>query len=234
MMCNDLEMNLARWQERISEASAKWGGAEICAVTKTVDVETINRVYDCGIRCIGENRVQEIMEKLDRLHTGFDIHLIGALQTNKVKYIVGSVAMVQSLDREGLADELSRRGVAAGRVIPALVQVNIAREPQKSGIAEEQLPEFIRYCSRLPGIRIEGLMSIMPFVDDPETIRPYFRRMRNWFDRLRDHPVDNVSMNVLSMGMSGDCIVAAQEGATMVRLGRAIFGARPPKERRDS
>lgn len=224
-----LESNIARWQERIGNASAKWGGAEICAVTKTIDVETINLARAAGIKTIGENRVQELMTKIDALDPTFDIHLIGQLQTNKVKPIIGRVAMVQSLDRDALAQELSRRAVAADAVVPALVQVNIAREPQKSGIDEDELLPFIKRTAELPGVRIEGLMAIMPFVDDPETIRPYFRQMRQWFDRLRDADIPNVFMNTLSMGMSGDCIVAAEEGATMVRLGRALFGERPAK-----
>jgi len=221
-----LQENIRIWQEKIAEASAKWGGAEICAVTKTRDAETINPAYDCGIRIIGENRVQELMEKIDHLHPGFDIHLIGSLQSNKVKYIAGRIAMVQSLDRDSLAEELSRRALEHNRVIPALVQVNIAREPQKGGVSEEELPGFIRRCAQLPGIRIQGLMAIMPLAEDPEAVRPYFRQMRAWFERLRDADIENISMDVLSMGMSGDCIVAAQEGATLVRLGRALFGTR--------
>lgn len=221
--------NAALWQARIGEASARWGGAQICAVTKTQDVEAINCVWDAGIRTIGENRVQELMDKRDGLHPGFDVQLIGSLQTNKVKFIAGWVDMVQSLDRDALAEELSRRAAALGRVLPVLVQVNIAREPQKGGVLEEALPDFIRRCALLPGIRVRGLMAIMPLVSDPEDVRPYFRRMRGWFDRLRDQNIDNTSMDVLSMGMSGDCVVAAQEGATMVRLGRALFGERPQK-----
>jgi len=224
-----LESNIALWQERVGNAAAKWGGAQICAVTKTVDVETINRAYDAGLHIMGENRVQELSGKLDALNPGFEIHLIGQLQTNKVKPIVGRVAVVQSLDRDALAQELSRRACAAGITMNALVQVNIAREPQKSGIDEDELMAFIRRTAALPGLHIDGLMAIMPFVDDPETVRPYFRRMRGWFERLRDADLQNVSMNTLSMGMSGDCIVAAEEGATMVRLGRALFGARPAK-----
>ena len=229
-MNTTLHQNIAMWQERVGNAAAKWtDGCEICAVTKTIDVETINLARAAGIRTIGENRVQELMTKIDNLDPAYRIHLIGQLQTNKVKPIIGRVAMVQSLDRDALAEELSRRAVQANTVVPALVQVNIAREPQKSGIDEDELIAFLTRCSELPGIRIEGLMSIMPFVDDPETIRPYFRRMRAWFDRLRDDAMPNVHMNVLSMGMSGDCLVAAEEGATMVRLGRALFGERPAK-----
>lgn len=222
----ELIQNVSMWQQRIGEASAKWGGAEICAVTKTMDAQTINPAFDAGIRTIGENRVQELMEKIDDLNPNFAIHLIGALQTNKVKYIIDRVDMIQSLDRDSLAEEISRRAVAANKIMPVLVQVNIAREPQKSGIAEDELTAFLQRTSLLPGIRVQGLMAIMPLASDPEEVRPYFRRMRSWFDRLRDMDIPNISMDVLSMGMSNDCIVAAQEGATMVRLGRALFGAR--------
>lgn len=225
----ELCANVHLWQERIGNASAKWGGAEICGVSKTVAPEIINMAWDAGIRTLGENRVQEVLAKIDQLNPGFDIHLIGQLQTNKVKAIIDKVSMIQSLDRDALAMEISRRAVMAKRVMPVLVQVNIGQEAQKSGIDESELMPFIQRCAELPGLKIEGLMAIMPLVDDPETIRPLFRRMRNWFERLRDADVPGVDMHVLSMGMSGDCVVAAEEGATMVRLGRALFGARPMK-----
>ena len=218
--------NIYEWRQKIGEASAKWGGAEICGVSKTIDPETINMAWDGGIRTLGENRVQELMSKIDRLNPDYKIHLIGQLQTNKVKYIVDKVDMIQSVDRDALADEIDRRATVAGRVMPVLVQVNIAKEPQKAGIDEEGLLPFIRRLSGMRGLRVEGLMAIMPIADDPETVRPYFRRMREWFDRLRDTDIPNVAMNTLSMGMSDDCLVACQEGATMVRLGRALFGER--------
>ncbi len=218
--------NIYDWQQKIGEASAKWGGAEICGVSKTIDPEVINMAWDGGIRTLGENRVQELMSKIDRLNPEYKIHLIGQLQTNKVKYIVDRVAMIQSVDRDALADEIDRRATAAGRVMPVLVQVNIAKEPQKAGIDEEGLLPFIRRLSGMRGLRVEGLMAIMPIADDPEAVRPYFRRMREWFERLKDMDIPNVSMNTLSMGMSDDCLVACQEGATMVRLGRALFGER--------
>ena len=128
----NLESNISLWRERIGNASAKWGGAEICAVTKTVDVETINRARAAGIRTIGENRVQELMSKIDALDPEYKIHLIGHLQTNKVHPIIGRVAMIQSLDRDSLAQEISKRASAENIVMPTLVQVNIAREPQTS------------------------------------------------------------------------------------------------------
>ena len=218
--------NIRVWRGRIAEASAKWGGAEICGVSKTIDPETINMAWDGGIRTLGENRVQELMGKIDQLNPKFKIHLIGQLQTNKVKYIIDRVDMIQSLDRDALAEEIDRRAKAAGRVMPVLVQVNIAREPQKAGIDEDELLPFLQRVSTMEGLKVEGLMAIMPFVDDPEEVRPYFRRMREWFDRLRDMDIPGVQMNTLSMGMSDDCLVACQEGATMVRMGRALFGER--------
>lgn len=229
MNYEELSANVRIWQERIGNASAKWGGAEICGVSKTIAPDIINMSWDAGIRTLGENRVQEVLAKIDQLNPGFNIHLIGQLQTNKVKPIIDKVAMIQSLDRDSLAQEISRRAVAAEKRMPVLVQVNIGKEPQKSGIDEEELLPFIKRCAGLPGLKIEGLMAIMPIADDPEAVRPLFRRMRQWFERLWDADIPEVDMHVLSMGMSGDCIVAAEEGSTMVRLGRALFGARPMK-----
>ena len=218
--------NIRDWQARVGEAAAKWGGAEICGVSKTVDPDTVNLTWEGGIRTLGENRVQELLGKIDRLNPGFSIHLIGRLQTNKVRPAVEMAAMIQSLDREALALEIDRRARAAGKVMPVLVQVNIGREPQKAGVDEEQLVPFLKKCAGLPGLDVQGLMAIMPIADDPEDVRPLFRRMRLWFERLRDMDIPGVAMNTLSMGMSDDCVVAAEEGATMVRLGRALFGAR--------
>lgn len=218
--------NVRLWTERIGNASAKWGGCEICAVSKTHDAPTVNLAYEAGLRTIGENRVQELMGKIDELNPDFSIHLIGALQTNKVKYIIDRVDMIQSVDRPALADEISKRALAIGRPMNVLIEVNIAGESQKSGVGEDGLMDLLRHCAQLEGLRVKGLMSVMPLTENPEEIRPYFRRMRGWFERLRDENWNNISMDVLSMGMSGDCIVAAEEGATMVRLGRAIFGAR--------
>lgn len=225
----ELNANIRAWQERIGNAAARWGDCEICGVSKTVDPETINMAWDAGIRTLGENRVQELLGKLDRLNPNFDIHLIGRLQTNKVKSVIRHVKMIQSLDREALALEISRRAQEAGLIMPVLVQVNIARETQKAGVMEEELLPFIQNLVQLPGVKVEGLMAIMPIAGEPESVRPYFRRMREWFERLRDMELPGVDMHILSMGMSDDCIVAAEEGATMVRLGRALFGARTVK-----
>ena len=221
-----LLQNISEWRARIDEASVKWGGCTICGVSKTVDAQTVNRAWEGGIRILGENRVQEVLAKKPELDPRFEIHLIGQLQTNKVKQILPQVAMIQSLDREALALEISRRASAMGIEMPVLLQVNIGREPQKSGVFEEELDAFASACSALPGLRVKGLMTVMPACEDPEEIRPLFRKMRTHFERLRDA---GMNMEILSMGMSSDAVVAAQEGSTMVRLGRAIFGERPKK-----
>ena len=218
--------NIAEWRERIADASQKWGGAQICAVTKTQDADTINTILDGGLALIGENRVQELTGKIDALDPRLEIHLIGSLQNNKVKYIADKVSMIQSLDRIALAEEISKRMTPLNRAMSCLIQVNIAREPQKGGVSVEELPTLLDVCASLSGIRVKGLMAIMPLVSDPEDVRTYFRRMRALFDRLREDPRENIEMETLSMGMSGDAVIAAEEGATMVRLGRALFGER--------
>lgn len=225
-MYEHLEKNIALWQERIGNASARWGKAEICAATKTVDADTINRAYAAGIRIIGENRVQELNEKVEFLNPEFEIHMIGGLQTNKVKALPERLSMVQSLDRLNLAEALSKRQCAQGKTLPVLIEINVSGEEQRSGVLEENFSELFEAVCRLPNLKIDGLMAIMPIADDPEALRPYFRSLRARFDRLRDAGYD---LHTLSMGMSGDCLVAAEEGATMVRLGRALFGERPVK-----
>ncbi|HIS03654.1 MAG TPA: YggS family pyridoxal phosphate-dependent enzyme [Candidatus Pullichristensenella avicola] len=221
-----LEKSLREMRARLDDASARWGRVEICAVTKTVDVETINLACALGVRIIGENRVQEIAAKAERLDPGLTRHMIGRLQLNKVKQVLPLVDMIQSLDRRELLEEIDRRAQALGKPMPVLVQVNIAREAQKAGVLEEDLEAFVRLAASRKGVRVEGLMAIMPLVADPEQVRPYFRRMREWFDRLREQAIPGAQMRILSMGMSADCLVAAEEGATMVRPGRALFGAR--------
>jgi len=221
-----LEKNFREISGRLQNASAKWGGVEILAVTKTLDPETINPVYDLGVRLIGENRVQELLAKRDRLHPGLQAHMIGRLQTNKVRQVLPAVSMIQSLDRLDLLNEIDRRAGALGIRMPVLLQVNIAKEPQKAGVHEEELEAFAREAASRSGVVVEGLMAVMPLVGNPEDVRPLFRRMRAWFDRLRDTDIPGANMRVLSMGMSDDCFVAAGEGATMVRLGRALFGER--------
>ena len=221
-----LQLRVEKWRRRLDEAGEN---VEICAATKMQSADTINLLYDMGITRIGENRVQELTEKADRLNPAYRVDMIGHLQTNKVKYIVGHVDRVQSVDSAEIADALSARFDAAGRNIGVLIQVNIAEEMQKYGVRESGIMPLARHISSLPALRLEGLMAIMPISPDPEELRPLFRRMRVWFDRLHEESFGEHA-DTLSMGMSGDCLIAAQEGATMVRLGTALFGARPRPE----
>lgn len=215
----EISANIENWRSRL-------GGVEICAVTKTMPVEDVNAAIAAGIVNVGENRVQEITAKLPEMTGEYKMHMIGRLQTNKVRQIVGKVAMIQSLDREELALEISKRSVMAGVTTNALIQVSIAGEEQKGGIEPDKLYDFARMCAGLDGINIKGLMAVMPLTDDPVSLRPYFRQMRRFFEELGRENIPGMQMEVLSMGMSGDCLVAAEEGSTMVRIGRGIFGAR--------
>lgn len=196
---------------------------EIMAVTKYRTPAEINPLADSEIRCIGENRVQEFVEKHDKLNSRFEPHIIGQLQRNKVKYIIQLAAMIQSLDRTELAQEIDRQAQRHGLVMPVLIQVNLAREPQKGGVYIEDFPALMDATSHLKGIKIKGLMAIMPNTADKEAIRPLFKDMRTLFERERDRARQNVDMNILSMGMTHDYVIAAEEGATLVRLGHAIF-----------
>ncbi len=218
--------NIASWRQRLEDASGRFGGVEICAVTKTHSAAEVNCAADCGIRAIGENRAQELLGKLDALDSRFQIHMIGQLQTNKVRSIIDKVCMIQSVDRASLAEEISRQATRRDLTMPVLIQVNLAKEPQKGGVYEEELDVLIRHAAALPGVRPEGLMAVMPAVADPEEIRPLFRRMRALFEQYRDAAIPGTEFKTLSMGMSGDALTAAEEGATMVRLGSALFGKR--------
>lgn len=217
---------MTRYEEiarNIESLRAKLGGVQLCAVTKTMPVEDINAAIAAGITEIGENRVQELMGKIDSIEHGARISLIGRLQTNKVKYLIGRVGLIQSVDRDELATEISKRSVNAGVVTDALIEVSIAGEEQKGGIPADELIDFAGRVKEMPGIRVKGLMTVMPIAEDPETLRPYFRRMRRMFEELGSAGMD---MEILSMGMSNDCLIAAEEGSTMVRVGRGIFGSR--------
>lgn len=217
---------MTRYEEiarNIEALRGKLGGVELCAVTKTMPVEDINAAIAAGITEIGENRVQELMGKIDSIEPGARISLIGRLQTNKVKYLIGRVGLIQSVDRDELALEISKRSVGAGVVTDALIEVSIAGEEQKGGIPADELIDFAGRVNDMPGIRVKGLMTVMPIAEDAETLRPYFRRMRRMFEELGRAGMD---MEILSMGMSNDCLIAAEEGSTMVRVGRGIFGSR--------
>ena len=196
------------------------------AVTKTHPLADILPLAEMGVTDVGENRVQEIRAKLPGLTENFRVHLIGRLQSNKVKYIMGRVCMIQSLDRWPLAEEIDRQAGLHGLTMPVLVQVSPVGEPQKGGLDPAETEDFIRRASRLPGLEIRGLMAVMPNTRDEALLRGLFTDMRGLFERLRDEAPGGVRLTELSMGMSGDYAIAAACGATMVRVGSAVLGPR--------
>ncbi len=199
--------------------------AKLIAVTKTVSAQVISALFKLGIQDIGENRAQVALPKLLQIgeDADFRLHWIGRLQTNKVKDIIDKVFMLHSLDRLALAQEVERRAGEKGLTIPALAQVNVAREPQKAGLSPEELLPFLKRMRDFPNIRIRGLMTMMPYTRDDAELERLFREMRALFDRMRDEAVDGVEMRELSMGMSNDYRIAARCGATMVRVGTALY-----------
>ena len=225
---SDIKCRVEEIKGRLHKAAfERWGRVpRIIAVSKTVDASVVNTVKDAGILRLGENHVQEILKKYPYLDSSFQIDLIGRLQSNKVKYIIDKVGLIQSLDRESLAQEIDRRAQQHNLIMPVLIQVNIGNEPQKGGVAAQDVFSFARYAASLPGLDIRGLMAVMPDLDDSEQLRPYFSRMRQLFEQLQQEAIDHTHIDELSMGMSGDYELAAQEGATLVRIGSAIFGAR--------
>ena len=211
----------------LAEASqGLYAPPRIIAVTKTHPAEDILPLGEVGVREIGENRVQEIVEKWPVLQEKFHFHCIGRLQTNKVKYIIDKVCLIQSLDRMNLALEIDRQAQRAGRVMPVLVQVSPAGEEQKGGMPAEAVRPFLQEVRHMPGLHVEGLMAVMPNTPDREYLDGLFRNMRALFDALREEAIPGVDMRELSMGMSGDYLLAARHGATMVRLGSALMGPR--------
>lgn len=206
-----------------SEACGRADGVRLVGVTKTVPPETVNSVLADGLSVIGENRVQEFLEKREfyRLN-GAAVHFIGALQRNKVKAIIDKVDMIESVDSLPLAEEISRRAVGCGRVMPVLAEINIDAQESKSGFAPEDAEAAMRQLACLPGIAVKGLMCI----PDPEKTPGSFARMQELFERLKEADISGVRMEELSMGMSGDYNEAIRYGATLVRVGRGIFGER--------
>lgn len=202
------------------------GEVKLIAVSKTKPVSEIQPVVQYGIKDLGENRVQEIAEKVPQLPADVNWHLIGHLQTNKVKYIVDKVAMIHSLDSIRLAEEIDRKSAAIGRVMPVLVQVNMAREETKFGLDEKEVPDFLAEITRFSHLSVKGLMTVAPFVEDPEENRIVFRQMRALRDEINKQALPQMEMRELSMGMSNDYAIAIEEGATMVRVGASIFGTR--------
>ena len=217
-------------RENMEKAAARAGrdvnAVKPIAVTKFVEEARISEALDCGVTAVGENRVQELTGKLEFFRArGAEVNLIGQLQTNKVKYIIGKVDMIQSVDRLALAQEIDRLAARAGVVQDVMIEVNIGGEAQKGGIGPDELPGFLEMISAMNGIRVKGLMCIPPAVGE-DGARPYFAKMRALFETLGSNQLPNVSMEQLSMGMSGDYMAAIAEGATMIRVGTALFGAR--------
>ena len=198
----------------------------LIAVTKTIDPVRINYAVEYGINNIGENKVQEITAKYENIEGNVKWHLIGHLQTNKVKYIIDKVALIHSVDSIDLAEEISKRATKAGIVKDVLVQVNVAQEDTKFGIDYKDTEDFVRQLSGLTGIRVKGLMTIAPYSEDAELVRPVFRQLKEMYDTLAAADIANVEMKYLSMGMTNDYKVAIEEGSNMVRIGTGIFGAR--------
>lgn len=218
---SDVQENCLRIRARIQEAAARSGrdpaSIKLIAVTKTVRPETIRQAAECGIRDVGENRLQEALPKIEMLaELGLSWHFIGHLQTNKAKKAVEHFAWIQSLDRPELAKKLNQ---AASKPFPVLIEVKLHEEPNKSGVDQTELPSFVEQFPNYNNLQLRGLMAIPPFFDNTEDVRPYFRKLHDLAGEL--------ALPELSMGMSHDFEVAIEEGATMVRIGSALFGERP-------
>ncbi|MDR3557380.1 MAG: YggS family pyridoxal phosphate-dependent enzyme [Syntrophobacteraceae bacterium] len=200
---------------------------KLVGVTKTVPADRIREAIEAGLEIIGENYIQEAKSKREQL-AGLPVvwHFIGHLQSNKAKTALECSDWIETLHSEALAIELNRRAANAGRKIPVLIQVNIGEEDTKSGMGAASLPAFLKFCDALDCLDVRGLMALPPFFDQPERARPYFRRMRELLDTLKAGSPATRSLTELSMGMSGDFEVAIEEGATIVRVGTAIFGQR--------
>lgn len=225
-----LKENLQSVEENIKKACEKAGrkreDVTLIAVSKTKPVEMLQEIYDQNIRNFGENKVQEMCDKMEVLPKDIKWHMIGHLQTNKIKYIIGKTELIHSVDSLHLAQEISKQAVKHDVQTDILIEINIANEQTKFGIDAGDTIQLVREIAALPNIHIKGLMTIAPFVENPEDNRLYFRRIHQLSVDITKENIDNVNMDVLSMGMTGDYMVAIEEGATMVRVGTGIFGER--------
>lgn len=213
--------------ERAIERSQYKQKVELIGVTKTVESEDMNTAIEFGITSIGENKVQEVQRKYNDVLLGVKWHLIGTLQTNKVKYIADKIDLIHSVDRYELAKEIDKQGKKLNKVISCLVQINISDEESKHGVEFDQAEELIRkIASEFTNVRIIGLMGMAPLSIESENTRPYFRRLKNKFEEVRALEIPRVEMKEISMGMSGDFEIAIEEGATIIRVGTSIFGER--------
>lgn len=217
-------------RRRISDAALRKGrnpaGVRLMAVTKTVDDARIREAIAAGVDIVGENYVQEAKRKIAALGREAEWHLIGHLQSNKAKYAVRLFDLVHSVDRLSLAEELNRRSRLAGVVTAVLIQVSLSGEETKGGISRGEAETLVREVAGMEHLSIRGLMTMPPWFDDPEDARPFFRALRELRDGIREKEIPGVAMDELSMGMTQDYEVAVEEGATIVRIGRAIFGER--------
>ena len=222
--------NLKEVEENIKKACEKAGRERsevtLVAVSKTKPVSDLMEAYDAGIRVFGENKVQEMTAKWEEMPKDISWQMIGHLQRNKVKYLIPYVSLIHSVDSLRLAQEIDKQAEKEDKVIDILIEVNIAHEDTKFGIDEDELFELVLEVSKLHNIRVKGLMTIAPYVSDPEENRDFFRQIKKLSVDIEQKNIDNISMSVLSMGMTGDYMVAIEEGATMVRVGTGIFGER--------
>lgn len=229
-----LKENLANVEKNIEQACKNAGRSRdevtLIAVSKTKPVEMLQEIYDENIRDFGENKVQELCSKMGQLPSDIRWHMIGHLQRNKVKYIVGKVELIHSVDTYRLAEEINIQAKKQNVIVPILVEVNIAHEESKFGVSAEDAILLVEEISKLENIRIKGLMTIAPYVENPEDNRLYFRKIKQLSVDITNKNIDNVFMEILSMGMTGDYMVAIEEGATMVRVGTGIFGERNYKQ----
>lgn len=222
--------NLLEVQENIKRACEKSGrkkaDVELIAVSKTKPVSALMEAYESGCRVFGENKVQELVDKYEIMPKDIKWHMIGHLQRNKVKYIVDKAALIHSVDSLKLAEEISKEALKKQVQVSILIEVNVAGEDTKFGVKPEEVEALVCKIAALPGIAIKGLMTIAPYVDDPEENRQYFGQLKQLSVDINQKNIDNVNMSVLSMGMTGDYTVAIEEGATFIRVGTGIFGER--------
>lgn len=225
-----LKENLADVEAKIVKACENSGrqrdDVTLIAVSKTKPVETLKDAYDLGVRVFGENKVQELTDKYEALPKDIQWHMIGHLQRNKVKYIIDKVALIHSVDSIRLAETIEKEAAKHNITANILIEVNVAKEESKFGLMPEELDELIDKIKDFNHIQVKGLMTIAPFVENPETNREIFRSLRKLSVDINNKNVDNVNVSILSMGMTNDYTVAVEEGATMVRVGTGIFGAR--------
>ena len=221
----------AKIQAACDRAGRKREEVTLIAVSKTKPIEMLQEAYDLGVRVFGENKVQEITAKYDALPDDIHWHMIGHLQRNKVKYIAGKVALIHSVDSLRLAKTISEEAVKHNCEIQILIEVNVAGEESKFGVSVEETLPLIEEIAKLPAIHVEGLMTIAPYVEDPEENRPVFRKLKELSVDIAAKNINNVRMAILSMGMTGDYEVAVEEGATLVRVGTGVFGERDYSKR---